>query len=253
MALWKANFLSAMEYRAAFLTQIFGMILNDLVYLVFWMIFFDRFKSVNGWGLGDVFILYGIAASSFGLGTFLFGNAPRLSDIISKGRLDYYLSLPRPVLLHAIASRSNNSGIGDFVFGIIIYLFSGLFTLDGLGRFLLGTLFALVVFISFTIIVQSLAFWLGNASGLGNILQEAMITFAIYPLNLFDAPAKVVLFTLIPAALMGAMPAALVHGFDWGTLGILFLAAVVFLLLSIWIFQRGLRRYESGSGIQTDV
>jgi ABC-2 type transport system permease protein len=253
LALWKANFLSAMEYRAAFLTQIVGMMLNNLVYLIFWMIFFDRFKSINGWVLGDIFILYGVAASSIGLGTFLFGNATRLSDIISKGRLDYYLSLPRPVLLHVVASRSSNSGIGDFTFGILIYLFSGQFTLDGLGRFMLGTLLALVVFISFTIIVQSLAFWLGSASGLGNIVQMAIITFAIYPLSLFDTPAKLLLFTLVPAALIGTIPAEFVHGFDWGTLGILFLAAAAFLILAVWVFQRGLTRYESGSGIQTDV
>lgn len=253
LALWKANFLSAMEYRVAFLTEIFGMMLNNLVYLIFWVIFFDRFKTLNGWQLMDVFILYGISASSFGLGVFLFGNAPRLSDIITKGRLDYYLSLPRPVLLHVVASRSSNSGIGDFSFGILMYLFSGQFTLDGLGRFLLGTLLALVVFISFTIIVQSLAFWLGNASGLGNITQMAMITFAIYPINLFDNPAKILLFTLLPAALMGSIPAEFVHAFSWGTLGVLFLAALIFLGAAIWLFNRGLARYESGSGIQTDV
>jgi ABC-type uncharacterized transport system permease subunit len=32
LALWKANLIAAMEYRAAFLTQVVGMILNDGFY-----------------------------------------------------------------------------------------------------------------------------------------------------------------------------------------------------------------------------
>lgn len=35
IALWKANLLSAMEYRVAFLSQVIGMILNDAVYFLF--------------------------------------------------------------------------------------------------------------------------------------------------------------------------------------------------------------------------
>ena len=120
-AVWKANLQSVMEYRGAFLLQAFGMMVNNGIYFLIWVIFFDRFKDVRGWQLGDMFITYGIVASSFGLVSMLFGNAFNLGDIITKGRLDYYLSLPRPVLLHALASRSIASGFGDFTYGAISY------------------------------------------------------------------------------------------------------------------------------------
>ncbi len=252
-AVWKANLQSGMEYRGAFLTQVVMMMLNNAFYFMFWIIFFDRFKEIRGWQINDMFVLFGIAASAFGLAAFLFGNAFTLSDIITRGRLDYYLSMPRNVLLHALVSRSITSGLGDFTYGILSYAASGQFTWDGLARFFLGVVLAAMVFIGFMIIIHSLTFWLGNAAALSNLAQNAMISFALYPISLFDNPAKLVLFTLIPAAFMGAVPAALVRSFGWDTLAQLTLGAAIFMGLAIFVFYSGLRRYESGSAIQIEV
>jgi ABC-2 type transport system permease protein len=253
LAIWKANLLSAMEYRVSFLTQMIGMMVNNFIYFAIWIIFFDRFKDVRGWGVNDMYITFGVLASSFGLVSLLFGNAFMLSDIISKGRLDYYLSMPRPVLLHAVASRMIASGMGDFAYGFLSYGLSGYFTWDGLARFVLAMLLAATVFAAFLILVQSLAFWLGMMSNFANLALNAMLTFGIYPITLFDNYAKLILFTIIPAALMGAVPAEFIRAFSWGTLGVLFLGAAGFLTLAILIFNAGLRRYESGSAIQTEV
>lgn len=253
LAVWKANLLSAMEYRVAFLSQAIGMIVNDFMYFVIWIIFFDRFNDVRGWELSDMYVTYGVLASSFGLISLLFGNAFNLSEIISKGRLDYYLSFPRPVLLHAVASRMIASGLGDFTYGFLSYGFSGYFSWDGLLRFILATLLAAAVFAAFLILIQSLAFWLGIMSNLSALALQAMLTFGIYPITLFDNYAKLILLTLIPAALMGAVPAEFVRAFTWQTLAQLLVGAVAFLLVAIAVFRLGLRRYESGSAIQVEV
>jgi ABC-2 type transport system permease protein len=103
------------------------------------------------------------------------------------------------------------------------------------------------------LIIQSLAFWIGTTSYISGLAMNAMITFAIYPISLFDTGARLILFTLIPAALMGAVPAAFVHSFGWDTLGQLFAGAVVLLAIAVSVFHLGLRRYESGSAFQVEV
>jgi ABC-2 type transport system permease protein len=253
LAVWKTSLLSVMEYRVSFLSQVIGMMLNNGIVFLVWVIFFDRFKSVRGWGLTDMFITYGITASAFGLVSFFFGNAFNLGDIITKGRLDYYLSLPRPVLLHAVASRSIASGLGDFTYGVLSYLVSGVASVEGLLRFILAVLLAAAVFAAFLMIIQSLSFWIGTTSYLSGIAFNAMVTFAIYPITLFDPAARMILFTLIPAALMGAVPASFVRSFGWGTLAELTVGAAVFLGLAVALFYKGLRRYESGSAVQVEV
>lgn len=254
LALWRTNLLSAMEYRAAFLAQMFGMMLNNAFYFVFWVIFFERFEQVNGWALVDMFLLFGIVAVAFGAGTYLFGNALHLSSVIANGELDYYLSLPRPVLLHVLASRSVASSAGDFFYGLLSFVVAIAVT-DGfsggmLARYVLACVAATAVVIAFLVLVQSLTFWMGNASLLTSNAVNAIITFAIYPITLFDGTAKLLLFTVIPAAFVGALPAEFVRSFDWSTLGLLLLGAVGFLTLAILVFHAGLHRYESGSAIQ---
>jgi len=253
LALWKTNLQSAMEYRISFLSQMIGMILNNFMYFAIWIIFFDRFKDVRGWGVNDMYVTFGVLASAFGLVSLLFGNAFMLSDIIAKGRLDYYLSLPRPVLLHTVASRMIASGMGDFTYGFISYGLSGYFTWDGLARYVLATLLAATVFGAFLILTQSLAFWFGMMSNFSNLVLNAMLTFGIYPITLFDSYAKLILFTIIPAALMGAIPAEFIRTFTWQTLGQLLFGAFAFLALAILVFRLGLRRYESGSAIQIEI
>ncbi|HSO13149.1 MAG TPA: ABC-2 family transporter protein [Anaerolineales bacterium] len=253
LAVWRANLQSVMEYRISFLTQVIGMMLNNFIYFAIWIVFFDRFKDVRGWGINDMYITFGVLASSFGLVSLFFGNTFVLGDIINNGRLDYYLSMPRPVLLHTISSRMISSGMGDFTYGFISYALSGQFTWDGLLRFILAVLLATVVFAAFLILVNSLAFWAGIVSSFSNLMVNAMITFGIYPITLFDNYAKLILFTIIPAALMGAVPAQFIAQFTWQMLAELLLGAMVFLGLAVTVFRLGLRRYESGSAIQVEV
>ena len=253
LAVWKANLQSAMEYRASFISQMLGMMLNNGIYFVIWVIFFDRFQEVRGWGLSDMFVTFGVTSSAFGLVSLFFGNAFLLSEIITKGRLDYYLSLPRPVLLHALSSRMVSSGMGDLLYGLLSFSVSGAASWDGYIRFVMAICLAATVFTAFLIIVQSLAFWLGSSANISQIAVNAMLTFAIYPITLFDSLAKLILFTLIPAALMGAVPADFARHFTWQTLAQLLVGAGILLGIAIGIFHLGLRRYESGSAIQTEV
>jgi ABC-2 type transport system permease protein len=253
LAVWKANLQSAIEYRAAFIAQVLGMMLNDAFYFVFWIIFFDQFKEIRGWVLNDMFLVFGITATSFGLTAIFFGNAFFLSTIITGGRLDYYLSLPRPVLLHTLASRTIANGIGDLSYGIISFLLSGYFSIKGLAWFGIGVILASTVFLAFLIIAHSLTFWLGNAQALAGLLMNAILTFALYPITLFNGPAKFILFSLIPAALVGSLPASLIRELNWQNFLILVAGAFCLLGLAIFVFHRGLRRYESGSAIQIEV
>ncbi|MBX3014217.1 MAG: ABC-2 family transporter protein [Caldilineaceae bacterium] len=253
LAIWQANLLAAMEYRVAFLSQVIGMMLNNAIYFVFWILFFDRFQAVQGWALNDMLLLFGVVATGFGAAVYLFGNVTALAETIASGRLDYYLSLPRPVLLHVLASGSIPAGMGDFTYGLFSFLAAGHYSVDAIARFIFGALIAMVLFIAVLVIVHSAAFWLGHADGLAAQTFNALITFSLYPITMFDGVARFLLFTIFPAAFIGAIPAEFIRAFSWAQFGQLLLAATIFLTLAVVIFQRGLQRYESGSAIQTQL
>lgn len=244
----KANFLIALEYRITFLTQIFGMMLNDAMWVAFWWIYFTRFQVLGqGYQIEDVLALWATAAAAFGLGVGFFGNALRLAQMISQGELDYYLSLPKNILLHVLVSRMDLIGWGDVLFGTGLFLAFLHPSPDRIILFVGLVLCAATVFLSSAIAWQSLAFWLGNAEGLAAQMWNAMILFGTYPMPLFRGAVKVIIFTAIPAAFMTHIPVQLLREFDpmW------FLAEIAFsgvaLAIAVYIFYRGLRRYESGN------
>ncbi len=253
LALWQANLQANMEFRAAFFTQVIFMMINNGVYFIFWVLYFDKFNEVRGWDIHSMMLLFGVTATAWGIGAFFFGNFITLADVIVQGRLDYYLSLPRPVLLHALASKSIGSGMGDILYGIGSFVFSGYLTPDGVLRFIVGVLAGVCIFIGFLVILQSLSFWLGNTAALSQFALSAILTFSLYPSALFDATTKFILLTILPAALIGTIPTEFVRAFSWQSLLQMASGALAFLLLSIFIFKLGLKRYESGSAIQVEV
>ena len=144
-------------------------------------------------------------------------------------------------------------GMGDITYGFFSYALSGQFSWDGLLRFIVASILGAIVFTAFLVSVQSLAFWMGRISNFSGFVFNAVITFGIYPITLFDNYAKLILFTVIPAAFNGAVPAAFIVSFSWRHLLELLAGAMIFLILALTVFRVGLKRYESGSAIQVEV
>ena len=63
-------------------------------------------------------------------------------------------------------------------------------------------------------ITFQLTFWLGNASGLAEQAMNAMLTFAMYPSDIFQGVVRFMMFTLLPAAFVGLVPLQVVRGLD---------------------------------------
>lgn len=253
-ALMSVNLSSAMEYRASFITQILGMFLNNGIYFVFWMIFFDQFGAVRGYEMGDIYLLFAVATFGYGVAYSFAGNVgPFMAYLIAQGRLDYYLVLPRPLLPHVMFSRMVVPALGDLFFGIMAYLFTGRFHPLEIALFVSSSVLAGSIFVGFSALTGALAFFMGNARYLSQQMQMAMLTFALYPITLFSGGVRVLLFTLLPAAFIAAVPVEIISTRNgWLLLGLLGVAVVVWVLATA-VFYIGLRRYESGSALNVNV
>ena len=248
------NLASAMEYRVSFITQIVGMFLNNGIYFIFWLLFFERFGSVRGYEMGDVFLLFAVVAGSFGLAFTIAGNAgPNLAYLIAQGRLDYYLVFPRRLLPHVICSRMGVSSLGDFSFGLMAFLFAGRFQLGEILLFVTVLVLTALFFVAFGILVGSLAFFMGNAQYVSHQMLLSLLTFGLYPNTLFQGAARFMLFSLLPAGFIGAIPVEIIKNQSMGLLALLCVAVMMIWMLAILVFHVGLRRYESGSAINVNV
>ncbi|GIP31223.1 ABC transporter permease [Paenibacillus sp. J2TS4] len=246
---WKLNLAGALEFRLNFLLTAGMMVINNTVWIFFWGVYFTSFPIVNGWEFRDVMMMWAIGTIGFGVSATLFGNSLQIANMVANGRLDVYLAQPKPVLLHVLVSRMSLSAIGDVLFGLILYGVFGDHTFTGAILFVLASLLATVFFVFFHVLTQSLAFYIGNAEGVGYQLFNIFITFSTYPTDIFRGWIRLVLFTVIPAGFISYMPVGLLREMDFGFILRAAAAALLLTAAALFVFYRGLARYSSGNQI----
>ncbi|WIV11780.1 ABC-2 family transporter protein [Proteiniborus sp. MB09-C3] len=244
---FKFNLSASMEYRASFLTQTFGMIINNASFIFFWWILFENVESIGGYGFEQVMTLWAISSSSFGIAFILFGNIRNISRMIINGELDTYLLQPKDVLLNIISSSTVVSAWGDLFYGIILFIGVNGFHIGSFLLFLLFCITASLILSSVVVFANSLTFYMGNSQGISSLILEFMISFSIYPEGMYKGLVKLIIYTAIPAAFISLVPVKILTVFSWKWIAILLLAVVVWTTFSYWFFYRGLRKYESGN------
>ncbi|GEK35464.1 ABC transporter permease [Kurthia sibirica] len=244
---WKLNFLSAMEYRVNFIIQIVMMILNNALYFIFWIIFFETFTAVNGWDLSNMLLLFSIVTTGAGIAFIFFGNATRLSSLIEDGQMDYYITLPKNPLFYSISSRTSISAVGDVIFGVFIFFFLIEFNAHKLILWVICSILVAAILTAYVSILGTMAFWTGRAQVLSEQGINAIMTFAMYPSSIFNGYTRLILFTVIPAGFISEVPVSLLNEPNLISLSILCVFTVIICSFSYWLFGRGLKNYESGN------
>jgi len=241
------NILSAMEYRVTFFLQVIGMFINDIALILIWVIFFAQFPMINGWTLQDSILLMSMVTFIFGIVHVFSGGSRELAKTITQGELDYYLTYPKNVLWHVSISRTDISALGDMLFGLVLFCFSGNISLEKIFLFLTISLFVAFILFNFLTITQSLSFFFGNFEDAAEALYQSMMGFSLYPQTSFYGFLKVIMMTVLPAFFIVTIPVNIIKTFDLLSFLLLLGFALVTFLLAVLVFYKGLQKYESGN------
>lgn len=231
----------------SFLGQMFAMVINDIFWIIFWYIFFGKVSTVKGWEFKDVLLLFAMSAFAFGISSGLFANRREIARLIEEGGLDFYLTLPKDPLLNILLGKISMSSLGDILFGTGIVIVLKGFDPLSLLLFTLAGILAAIILTCFSVTVHSFTFFTGRGSGFANLMIETILCFSMYPLKIFDGMAKILLFTVIPAAFISTIPVSIVKDFTWEKFFILAGVAIVSVVISRMVFFYGLKRYTSGN------
>jgi len=248
-ASFAANIQAVLEYRVNFLVQVFGMMLNNAAFALFWGVLIGKAGNMGGYGFTDVMLIWALVSSSFGLAHAVFGNVRSIGQIVQRGELDLYLLQPKDVFLNVLASRTVVSAWGDFLYGYaVLFLLPG-FGLARLVLFALLTVSGAIIFASTFAWAESLCLFLGDASGLSDAVTEFLLSFSLYPETIFARGMRWVFYTILPSGFIAFLPLAAIKDRAWGLVPLLLGAALAYAAASYGFFRLGLRRYESGNQI----
>src|SRR2546425_11844614 len=165
------------------------MALNNLTFFVFWWALMRHVTTLRGWRLGDIQVLFGVVAAAFGLTVAVAGGVRHLGRFIDEGDLDTLLTQRKSVLVHALGLRSQPSGFGDLISGVIFIAWSGQVSWHMLPFVVAAIVASALVFVACGIVFFSLAFWLGKVDTVARQLWELLITFHVTA-NSVPAPPR---------------------------------------------------------------
>ena len=232
--------------KVTFISNVLFMILNNASFIVQWIILYSLKDDVGGYTLKQVLLLWGFAASTYGLSHFIFKEAFNLTDTINTGKLDAFLIQPKNVLLSCITSSVEVASIGDLLYGYIMLAIYGF----SIKNFLLFTFFSILgslILVSISVIFSSLSFWFGKVDIIANTANSLMTSFATYPDGIFKGIIKLLFYTIIPIGFVNYLPIRIMTNFNLNYTLIIVFSTIFFVSLAFIIFYRGLRKYGSSN------
>ena len=246
------NLSSALEYRASFISQAFGMALSNSTFIFFWWIAFSQVGGlIAGYSFRDVLFIWAVSSSAFGLAHVLFANAASLTQIIVTGELDAFLLQPCNVLLNVLCAKTNLSAYGDFAYGII--LMCVVFVSDGAAWFwfVAGIFIGCALMTAILLLFHTMTFYIGDASAPARFATELMINMSLYPDKVYGPPVRALMYSVIPVGLAVHVPLRLLNGAPAWLAAAAFFGSALFCAIAARVFYAGLKRYESGNLIIT--
>jgi ABC-2 type transport system permease protein len=251
---FRLNLASALEYRASFFAQAFGMALSNSSFLFFWWIAFQQIGgAIAGYTFQDVLFIWAVTSSGYGLSHILFANVSSLSKLIVTGELDTYLLQPCSVLLNVLCAKTTLSAYGDLFYGLILMILVYAGNPAAWLWFFCGTLLCGVLVTAINLSAHTLSFYWGHVPLLGQLAEEFTINFSIYPDKIYAPAVRALMYSLIPAGIAVHLPLRLFQQFSPGLALAAGGGAIAYCVLSGFFFYRGLRRYESGNMIVTKL
>ena len=251
---WKLNFLSIIEYKISFFIQAFVMILNDILLVSIWYMFFMKFWEIWWMNFWEFAILMIINVFIFSIIHIFFFWYSSLSTIVEQWKLDSHLLLPKNILFRLLANAMMVSAFWDLLFAFILMYFIADLSLLLIIKIIVLSVFGSMTFIWFLLIFSSLSFFIWSSRNIVRWVFEAILWPSFYPPWIFEwTILKYVFMTIIPVFFVVFLPYDLVLNFSFTWFLILVSWSSFFLFLWIFTFYKWLKRYESWNMLNTNV
>ena len=246
----KKNIQSSAELRTSFLMNIFGMAVNNTAFIILWGFFVKSVGVIGGWTVADIIGLQGFVALCFGIVFSAGAGIRKLADYTASGAFDRFMLSPKNVLVRIATSSFGVSALGDIVFGIVclgIYAFLIHATIYQILLIALLVLISTIVFLAAAIAIYSMSFFFTDASSVTGSLFELFLTPSLFHGGAFQGVMRFIFTFAIPSLLIGALPVEIVRNISFGKLLLVGVLAVFWFIVSVSIFNRAIKKYESSN------
>lgn len=247
---------SQMEYKVSFFSGMFANFYCYLItYLSFWVLV-QSFATIAGWTFSEMTVLYGLDLLSYALaGTLYWNSVLHMEQTITQGQLDRYLLRPVGILKQLVCQYFGYTFLGQIAV-TILFLATAFARLAPqmspwvILYFFLAVIGGILIQSGAMILCGSISFWTLRSSPLAGMFYYDFRQFTRYPLSIYPRYLQFLLTFIFPWAIINYYPSLIVLGKTTTILEVALglstpLVGAGFFALSVFVFYRGLRRYNS--------
>ncbi|HEY5587421.1 MAG TPA: ABC-2 family transporter protein [Candidatus Paceibacterota bacterium] len=246
----KKNIQSSAELRASFLMNIVGMGINNISLIILWVFFAKSVGNVGGWTAIDIIGLQGFVALCFGIVFSAGAGIRKLPEYITSGSFDRFMLSPKNLLIRISTASFGVSALGDVIFGIVSLITYSIFIHANIFQILLIIFLVIIttiIFLAIGIIIYSMGFLFTDATSVTGSFFDAFLTPALFHGGAFQGVMRFVFTFMIPSLLIGTLPVEIVRDISLKKLLLVVVLGLIWFIISIKIFNKAVKKYESSN------
>ena len=249
---------SQLAYPLSFTLDVLAQLIGQLVELIVILVVFTQVSTLGGFSRSEVVLMYGLAATAFGLAELAVGQLDDLSEYIRSGELDVLLLRPLGVLPQLLSADVALKRLGRVLAGLVVLGWS--LAQAGIdwtpGRVLLAAstpLFGATILSAVWVAATAVSFWLVDGREVANSVTYGSNFATSYPITVYGPWLRRLMCFAVPGAFVAYFPALALLGRPdpLGLPAVLQVAAPVVAALSVaaaaGVWRAGVRRYQ-GTG-----
>jgi len=201
-----------MQYRVSFLLETTAQFFATFIDFLTVYFIFNRIPRLRGWSLGEVALLYGLAATAFALEEFIGRGFDVFHRKVVRGDFDQVLIRPWGTFFQILADEFPVRRLGRLGQGVLVLAFAthsvGLRWTWAKALYLPVVLASGCAFYLAIIIAQgTMCFWTVQAVEFANIFTSGGTEMASYPLEIYADWFRKLFIFIVPLAFVSYFPA----------------------------------------------
>lgn len=248
---FKIHFKSELQYKLSFIMSFISQFFVFFGYYFTIICLFDKFSNIKGFTMYEVLLTFGIIQFGFSFCETFFRGIDQFDDLIIKGDFDRLLLRPRNILLQVFCEQVSFIKLSRLLQSIIVLIIA-IIKIDVIWNIekIITLVFMLVssIFIFLSILIFTAAYCFYTVKGLEvrNVLTYGCREMAQYPIGIFKKGFVIFFTCIVPFGFINYYPLLFILGKEVNKLLIISpLMTLVYLIPSVIIFYKGMKRYSS--------
>jgi ABC-2 type transport system permease protein len=249
---------SQLAYPVSFALDVVAQFIGQGIELMAILVVFTQVTTLGGFSAGEVVLLYGLAATAFGLADLCVGQVEELPTYVRTGEFDVMLLRPLGTLAQLLSADVALKRVGRVAAGLGVLVWSlGTLDLDWTpARAVLAVVAPVagaVILSAMWVASNAVSFWLVDGKEVANSVTYGSNFSTSYPITIYGPWLRRFMCYAVPAAFVAYFPAlalldrpdplGLPEALQWSSP----LVAAVAVAVAGLVWRSGVRHYQ-GTG-----